>query len=133
MSPCGNCTATEGDICEECTMLYFAFPWMLMLYNFDMRKLARLFKDCGQIEHSISMYEPSISMNLLHYRIFWDYWVYQLIEKYHKYLMREGIETPIQLESEDEDEESGIEGSWWDSNGGYPCGYTNPLGYGDGS
>jgi hypothetical protein len=98
-----------------------------MLYNFDMRKLARLFKDCGQIEPVWRAYcDPD-------YWIFWDYWVYQLIEKYHKYLMREGIETPIQLESEDEDEESGIEGSWWDSNGGYPCGYTNPLGYGDGS
>jgi hypothetical protein len=43
-------------------------------------------------------------------------------------------EMSIQSESEDEDEESGIlSGSWWDSNGGYPCGYTNPLGYGDGS
>lgn len=100
MSPCGNCNATEGDICEQCTTLYFALPWMLVLYNFNLCNLARLFKECGPLT------------SLTHYTIHWDFWAYRLIAKYHKYRMDYELniayraEMSIQSESEDEDEES---------------------------
>jgi hypothetical protein len=44
--------------------------------------------------------------------------------EYHEYYQQ----YLYTLQSESEEEDEGCLG-WWDSNGGYPCGYINPLGY----